>query len=85
MPVIRDPDTYDSWLDTGMHDMRAASDMLKPYDAPLMRSYRVSSRVNQRGVARALKQTKATVPKIALPPASADPEDFPHKQEHRTS
>lgn len=46
MPVILDPDCYDLWLDPGMHDVKAVSDMLKPYDARLMRSYPVSSRVN---------------------------------------
>jgi putative SOS response-associated peptidase YedK len=46
MPAILDPDTYDLWLDPGMHDMRAVSDMLKPYDAKWMRSYPVSTRVN---------------------------------------
>jgi putative SOS response-associated peptidase YedK len=46
MPVILDPNCYDLWLDPGMHDMRAVSDMLKPYDAQLMRSYPVSARVN---------------------------------------
>jgi putative SOS response-associated peptidase YedK len=49
MPVILDPDTYDLWLDPGMHDMRAVSDMLKPFDARLMRSYPVSNRVNSVG------------------------------------
>jgi putative SOS response-associated peptidase YedK len=46
MPVILDPDCYDLWLDPWMHDVRAVSDMLKPYDARLMRCYPVSSRVN---------------------------------------
>jgi putative SOS response-associated peptidase YedK len=46
MPVILDPDCYDLWLDPGMRDMRAVSDMLKPFDARLMRSFPVSSRVN---------------------------------------
>jgi putative SOS response-associated peptidase YedK len=46
MPVILDPDSYDLWLDPGMHDMNAVSDMLKPFNARLMRSYPVSSRVN---------------------------------------
>ena len=46
MPVILDPDCYDSWLDPGMHDVRVVSDMLKPYDAQVMRCYPVSSRVN---------------------------------------
>ena len=46
MPVILDPDCYDLWLDPGMHDARVVSEMLNPYDAQLMRSYPVSSRVN---------------------------------------
>jgi putative SOS response-associated peptidase YedK len=46
MPVILDPDIYDLWLDPGMRDVRAVSDMLKPYDARLMRSYPVSTRIN---------------------------------------
>jgi putative SOS response-associated peptidase YedK len=46
MPAILDPDTYDLWLDPGMQDMRAVADMLKPYDAKMMRYYPVSSRVN---------------------------------------
>jgi putative SOS response-associated peptidase YedK len=46
MPVILDPDCYDLWLDPGMSDATAASDLLKPCDARLMRSYPVSSRVN---------------------------------------
>jgi putative SOS response-associated peptidase YedK len=37
MPVILDPDGYDPWLDPGMKDVAAASDLLKPYDARLMR------------------------------------------------
>jgi putative SOS response-associated peptidase YedK len=46
MPVILDPDNYDLWLDPGMRDVAAASDLLKPYDARLMRCYPVSTRVN---------------------------------------
>jgi putative SOS response-associated peptidase YedK len=46
MPVILDPDIYDLWLDPGMKDVHAVSDMLKPYDARLMRSYPVSIRIN---------------------------------------
>ena len=46
MPVILDPDCYDLWLDPGMQNMRVVFDMLKPYDARMMRSYPVSSRVN---------------------------------------
>lgn len=46
MPVILNPDAYDLWLDPGMRDMDAASELLKPYDARLMRRYPVSTRIN---------------------------------------
>ena len=49
MPVILDLDNYDLWLDPGMKDASAASEMLKPYDARLMRSYPVSTRINHVG------------------------------------
>jgi putative SOS response-associated peptidase YedK len=46
MPVILDPDAYDLWLDPGMQDVAAISELLKPYDARLMRCYPVSTRLN---------------------------------------
>ena len=46
MPVIIDPDAYDLWLDPGMKDVGAASELVKPYDSRLMRCYPVSTRVN---------------------------------------
>jgi hypothetical protein len=46
MPVILDPDSYDPWLDLGMQNVAAASELLKPYDANLMRCYPVSTRIN---------------------------------------
>jgi putative SOS response-associated peptidase YedK len=46
MPVILDPDNYDLWLDSGMRDVTAASELLKPCDARLMTSYPVSTRIN---------------------------------------
>jgi len=49
MPAILDPASYDLWLDPAMRDVAAASELLKPYDARLMRSYPVSSRVNRVG------------------------------------
>ena len=49
MPVILDPDTYDLWLDPGMRDVGAASELLKPFDARLMRCYPVSTRINHVG------------------------------------
>jgi SOS response associated peptidase (SRAP) len=46
MPVILDPDTYDMWLDPGMNDVSAVSELLKPFDGRLMRCYQVSTRIN---------------------------------------
>jgi putative SOS response-associated peptidase YedK len=46
MPVILDPDAYNLWLDSGMKDVSAVSDLLKPYDARLMRCFPVSTRIN---------------------------------------
>ncbi len=46
MPVILGPDNYDLWLDPGMKDVAAASEILRPYSAHLMRRYAVSNRVN---------------------------------------
>jgi putative SOS response-associated peptidase YedK len=46
MPVILDPDAYDVWLDPRMTNVAAASELLKPFDARLMRCYPMSSRVN---------------------------------------
>jgi putative SOS response-associated peptidase YedK len=46
MPVILDPDGCDVWLDPGMTNVAAASELLKPCDARLMRCFAVSSRVN---------------------------------------
>jgi putative SOS response-associated peptidase YedK len=49
MPVICGPDGYGLWLDPTMTDVSVASEMLKPYDARLMRCYPVSTRVNHVG------------------------------------
>ena len=46
MPVILHPDSYDLWLDPGMTNLAAASELLKPFDALLMRYYPVSTRIN---------------------------------------
>jgi putative SOS response-associated peptidase YedK len=46
MPLILDPDSYDIWLDPGMQDATAASELLKPYGAQLMRCYPISTRIN---------------------------------------
>ena len=47
MPVILDPDNYDLWLDPGMTNVDAVSEVLKPFDARQMRCYAVSTRINQ--------------------------------------
>jgi putative SOS response-associated peptidase YedK len=46
MPVILDRDSYDLWLDPGMQNVTAISELLKPYNAHLMRCYPVSTRIN---------------------------------------
>jgi len=49
MPVMLDPDAYDLWLYPGMTNVAVASELLKPYDAWLMRCYPVSGRINYVG------------------------------------
>jgi putative SOS response-associated peptidase YedK len=46
MPVILDPDNYERWLDPGMTNVAAVSEMLKPFDARLMTCYPISTRIN---------------------------------------
>ena len=46
MPVILDRDNYDVWLDPAMSDVSEVSELLKPFDARLMRCYPVSTRIN---------------------------------------
>ncbi|MFL6387305.1 MAG: SOS response-associated peptidase [Terriglobales bacterium] len=46
MPVILSPDNYDLWLDPGVTDPAEIADLLKPFDARLMRVYPVNSTVN---------------------------------------
>lgn len=47
MPVILAPDDYDLWLDPGVTDPARVSELLKPFDARLMRIYPVSAKVNR--------------------------------------
>jgi putative SOS response-associated peptidase YedK len=47
MPVILQPRDYDLWLDPGITDPARVNDLLKPFDAWLMRIYPVSSTVNK--------------------------------------
>ena len=46
MPVIVAPDKYDLWLDPDVTDFQAIRDVLKPYDAELMRLYPVNRKLN---------------------------------------
>ena len=46
MPVIVAPDKYEVWLDPDVTDFDAIRDILKPYDADLMRRYPVSTKLN---------------------------------------
>jgi putative SOS response-associated peptidase YedK len=46
MPVILERDDYDLWLDPGFKEIDALSEMLKPFDPALMKSYPASTRVN---------------------------------------
>lgn len=46
MPVILSKGDYDVWLDPGMSNIAVLSNLLKPYEARLMRSYAVSPRIN---------------------------------------
>jgi putative SOS response-associated peptidase YedK len=46
MPVILDQDAYELWLDPGMQNVAALSELLKPCDARIMRCYPVSTRIN---------------------------------------
>jgi putative SOS response-associated peptidase YedK len=41
-----DPNSYELWLDPGMTNMAAASELLKPYDARRMGCYPVGTRIN---------------------------------------
>jgi len=46
MPVILDRESYDLWLDPGITKAQVVSELLKPYDARLMRWYPISPRIN---------------------------------------
>jgi putative SOS response-associated peptidase YedK len=46
MPVIVPPEKYSLWLDPDVIDFAAIRDILKPYDANLMRRYPVSRKLN---------------------------------------
>jgi putative SOS response-associated peptidase YedK len=47
MPAILNPDVYDLWLDPAFRNVASVSEMLRPFEATMMKSYPVSTRVNQ--------------------------------------
>ena len=47
MPVILKRDDYEMWLDPGVKDAALVSQLLRPFDAGLIRSFAVSNRVNR--------------------------------------
>ncbi len=47
MPGILRPDHYDLWLDPAFRNTASLSEMLRPFEAVLMRSYPVGTRINQ--------------------------------------
>jgi putative SOS response-associated peptidase YedK len=46
MSIILDPEGCGLWLDPGMRDAGAASELLEPFDAWRMRRYPTSTRIN---------------------------------------
>ena len=46
MPLIVPREKYDRWLDPDVNDFETIRDILKPYDANLMRRYPVSMKLN---------------------------------------
>jgi putative SOS response-associated peptidase YedK len=47
MPVIVRPDDYDLWLDPGVTDPKQLVELVKPFDARLMKKYPISTAVNR--------------------------------------
>ncbi len=46
MPVILNPENYELWLDPGFRNTMALGELLRPFDAKLMKRYPVSARIN---------------------------------------
>ena len=67
MPVILSSANYDLWLDPGFRDVAETTEMLRPFDAVLMRRYPVSERVNS----VANDDAGCSEPIESLPPAQA--------------
>lgn len=61
MPVIVAPERYDLWLDPDVNDFEAIRDILKPYEANLMRRYPVSRKLNNSKIDDAESASPITV------------------------
>ncbi len=46
MPVILNPENYELWLDPGFRNTVVLAELLRPFDAKLMKRYPVSARIN---------------------------------------
>ena len=46
MPVILNPENYDSWLDPRLTHVDVVTELLTPFDATLMKRFAVSTRIN---------------------------------------
>ena len=60
-PVIVAPDNYYVWLDPDVTDFDAIRDILKPYDANLMRRYPVGRKVNNSRIDDAESASRVTL------------------------
>ena len=67
MPVILPSADYELWLDPGFLDVAATMEMLRPFDAGLMRRYPVSEMVNS----VANDGPECSEPIESVPPAQA--------------
>ncbi|MGA8874337.1 MAG: SOS response-associated peptidase [Candidatus Korobacteraceae bacterium] len=45
-PVILNPENYELWLDPGFRNTVVLAELLRPFDAKLMKRYPVSARIN---------------------------------------
>ena len=61
MPAIVAPEKYDLWLDPDVTDFEAIREILKPYDASLMRRYPVSRKLNNSRIDDAESASPATL------------------------
>ncbi len=61
MPVIVPLGKYDVWLDPDVTDFEAVRDILKPYDANLMRRYPISRKLNNSKIDDAESASRVTL------------------------